>query len=435
MALGVSGGLVPCPDAIAILLVAVAINRILLGLTLIVSFSLGLAVVLIVIGLLMVNGRRLLDRVGAFERFTSTMPIVSALVVLGLGAVLTVGAYSRVRDEFSLAGTGTAFAAKGETQVIYLAGGQNQVKQLFIASINNSNPILLSDGRDNVVNFALSPDQRQIVYMTQTESLENKIWLVDLQSGERKQLADCSEALCSRPVWSPDGTRIVYEYTHLAGENSSGLTTLWWIDVTTDDAKPVFQEAQLPGSNPRWAPNGKWLSYATPENLQLHNLETGESHTIKSALPQAVDWSPDSRKVLYKDVTLRDGQFITQLLIYDLASQTVTNMDADGGYENLLAAWSPDGKWIAAVRRDLSTPRGDQIWLLRVDGNEVRMLTDTPNVLHGNLTWSRDGNHVLYDLYQLDLPTLESNIQIIEVESGTITELGIKGYNPEWRLP
>ena len=52
IALGISGGLVPCPDAIAILLVAIAINRIILGLALIISFSLGLAVVLIVIGLL-----------------------------------------------------------------------------------------------------------------------------------------------------------------------------------------------------------------------------------------------------------------------------------------------------------------------------------------------------------------------------------------------
>ena len=65
VALGISGGLIPCPDAIAILLVAVAINRIVLGLALIVSFSLGLAVVLVIIGLLMVNGRRLFDRVRA----------------------------------------------------------------------------------------------------------------------------------------------------------------------------------------------------------------------------------------------------------------------------------------------------------------------------------------------------------------------------------
>ena len=78
VALGISGGLIPCPDAIAILLVAVAINRILLGLALIVSFSLGLAVVLIVIGLLMVNSRQIFDRVSAFDRFAPILPMASA---------------------------------------------------------------------------------------------------------------------------------------------------------------------------------------------------------------------------------------------------------------------------------------------------------------------------------------------------------------------
>jgi ABC-type nickel/cobalt efflux system permease component RcnA len=53
---------VPCPDAIAILLVAVAVNRIPFGMLLILSFSIGLALVLIGIGVAMVNGVRLIAR-------------------------------------------------------------------------------------------------------------------------------------------------------------------------------------------------------------------------------------------------------------------------------------------------------------------------------------------------------------------------------------
>ena len=80
--LGISGGLVPCPDAIAILLVAIAINRIILGSALIISFSLGLAIVLIVIGLLMVNSSRLFARMECLNKFAPVMPIVSAAIVL-----------------------------------------------------------------------------------------------------------------------------------------------------------------------------------------------------------------------------------------------------------------------------------------------------------------------------------------------------------------
>ncbi|MEZ4684090.1 MAG: hypothetical protein R2932_58765 [Caldilineaceae bacterium] len=43
LTMGVSGGLVPCPEALGIMVIAIGLNRILLGLGLIVSFSFGLA--------------------------------------------------------------------------------------------------------------------------------------------------------------------------------------------------------------------------------------------------------------------------------------------------------------------------------------------------------------------------------------------------------
>ena len=45
LSLGISGGLVPCPEALGVMLIAVGLNRILLGLGMVVAFSLGLAVV------------------------------------------------------------------------------------------------------------------------------------------------------------------------------------------------------------------------------------------------------------------------------------------------------------------------------------------------------------------------------------------------------
>ena len=54
VALGVSGGIVPCPAALVVLLSALSLNRVGFGLLLIVAFSVGLAAVLIATGLLMV---------------------------------------------------------------------------------------------------------------------------------------------------------------------------------------------------------------------------------------------------------------------------------------------------------------------------------------------------------------------------------------------
>jgi len=86
-AMGVSGGLVPCPEAIGILLVAIGLNRVALGLGLITAFSLGLAIVLCVLGVLLVRARGLADHLGTLGvRMQRFLPVGSALVVTLLGA-------------------------------------------------------------------------------------------------------------------------------------------------------------------------------------------------------------------------------------------------------------------------------------------------------------------------------------------------------------
>ena len=93
IALGVSGGMVPCPDAVVVLLIAVAMNRIGLGLAIIAAFSVGLAAVLIAIGILTVTARPLVERLsgGAESRLVRVyLPIGSAVLVMLLGLALMV---------------------------------------------------------------------------------------------------------------------------------------------------------------------------------------------------------------------------------------------------------------------------------------------------------------------------------------------------------
>jgi ABC-type nickel/cobalt efflux system permease component RcnA len=59
---GVTGGILPCPSALVVMLAAISVGQITLGLALITAFSLGLAGVLTVGGLLMVYGRAFMTR-------------------------------------------------------------------------------------------------------------------------------------------------------------------------------------------------------------------------------------------------------------------------------------------------------------------------------------------------------------------------------------
>jgi ABC-type nickel/cobalt efflux system permease component RcnA len=83
--LGISGGIVPCTDAILMLMFAISSRRLWLGLPLLLAFSAGLAVVLIVIGLLVVYARGFAASRWGNNRVVRSLPLVSAVLVTCLG--------------------------------------------------------------------------------------------------------------------------------------------------------------------------------------------------------------------------------------------------------------------------------------------------------------------------------------------------------------
>ena len=91
LAVGVSGGLVPCPAALVLLLSAISLGRLGFGMVLVVAFSVGLAIVLTGIGILMIYAKRLFDRFSFEGRVTRLLPVASALVISLAGVVILVG--------------------------------------------------------------------------------------------------------------------------------------------------------------------------------------------------------------------------------------------------------------------------------------------------------------------------------------------------------
>ena len=85
LTLGISGGIIPCPDALVVLLIAVAYNRIAFGLAIIGAFSMGLAAVLVSIGILIVVAKPLIDRFTGTGKWMQRLPIISAVVIIALG--------------------------------------------------------------------------------------------------------------------------------------------------------------------------------------------------------------------------------------------------------------------------------------------------------------------------------------------------------------
>jgi len=101
IALGASGGLVPCPSALVLLLSSIALGRVALGLVLLVSFSAGLAVVLMAIGVAVLFAKNLLPDSQKAARHPAfrLIPVFSAALIVCIGLIITGVSLGVIRPE------------------------------------------------------------------------------------------------------------------------------------------------------------------------------------------------------------------------------------------------------------------------------------------------------------------------------------------------
>lgn len=92
LAVGATAGIIPCPSALVLLLGAIALDRTGYGLVLVLAFSVGLAGLLSLIGLLVIHARRFLERLPLDGRLAAAIPALSALAIVAIGVVLMVRA-------------------------------------------------------------------------------------------------------------------------------------------------------------------------------------------------------------------------------------------------------------------------------------------------------------------------------------------------------
>jgi nickel/cobalt exporter len=101
IALGVSGGIVPCPSALVVLVAAISQHRLGLGLVLILAFSIGLAATLTTVGLAVLHGGRLIQRLRPERRLfggrvAGLLPALSATLIVVAGSLITLRAIPQI---------------------------------------------------------------------------------------------------------------------------------------------------------------------------------------------------------------------------------------------------------------------------------------------------------------------------------------------------
>ena len=176
-----------------------------------------------------------------------------------------------------------------------------------------------------VGSVAISPDGRQVVYTVREadwddDRYETEIWLVDVASGNTRQLTNARKS-SSSPSWSPNGTMIAFT------SDRSDKQQIYVIRVAGGEAEPVTSAEDGVGGGFAWAPDGASIAYTMTD-------------------PKPDTWKNRDKK--YGDFEIVDAdQRLSHLWVIDLATRTpkrLTKGDfAVGSYD-----WSLDGREISA---------------------------------------------------------------------------------------
>lgn len=241
---------------------------------------------------------------------------------------------------------------------------------------------------------ALSPDGRTVAY-TQ-EVIERRsdpgegppyvyrsaIWLVDTSGGEPRQFT-AGEARDRRPVWSPDGTRILFTSDRGAPPASRGSRPnhLWVIPLAGGEARRVTQEDQSP-ADAAWSPDGAQIAFSGKAPLTEKPASDVKVITrMKHKADGEGFW---------------DNRYRHIFVVPSLGGQA--RQVTAGDFDHREPAWSPDGTRLALVANrsaDADYTNVADIWVLALDGGEMRRLTGGVGPA-SSPAWSPDGSLIAY---------------------------------------
>jgi dipeptidyl-peptidase-4 len=186
-------------------------------------------------------------------------------------------------------------------------------------------------------------------------------------------------------IWSPSGDALLF----------IGSSNLVLLDLKTMAPKPLVRGGDTQGDieDPKFSPDGKWVSFVRGSNLWIANAATGETRALTTGgteailkgqldwvYPEELDsttaywWSPDSSKIAYYEM---DERPVALYPLVDMSSPT-----GETEYERFPVAGSPN----PIVR----------VGVVSVDGGETKWMDTGSNtdVYVARVEWLRDSRRV-----------------------------------------
>jgi Tol biopolymer transport system component len=229
------------------------------------------------------------------------------------------------------------------------------------------------------------------------------------------------------PMWSSDGTRIVYR------DSRRGVNQDDEIYIMNADGSEQTNLTNNPANDwgPAWSPDRTKIAFNSdraggPPQLYVMNADGTEVQQLTMREAEYPSWSPDGARIV---IMSSEPDYEIYVISVDGSGETkLTDSPGSDGW----AVWSPDGKKIAfsSVRDDCRYSidsnckrSGDigpfeDVWVMSVDGTEQTHLTD---IFGQFLAWSPDGRYIIFNS--------PGGLYVMNSDGSAVTQLPIRGVS------
>lgn len=247
-----------------------------------------------------------------------------------------------------------------------------------------------------------SPTSTELVVNDATAGvLHNRIMRMNADGSGRAVVFGDPLRSALAPAWSPTGDRIAVALGRFF-QDSQGPAIADIVTMTPDGKQVRYlTHGDANYGFPSWSPDGNRLVFrvagANRNGLLIADAATGVTKVLTNARDNFPSWSPKGDRIAF--TSNRDGDYEIYSIRTDGTDlQRLTHSPGNDGHN----AWSPDGEWIAftSTRRGFKDesalhplnpqPSGD-IYVMRADGSDVRMLTDD-QFEDGTPNWAGSGS-------------------------------------------
>jgi dipeptidyl aminopeptidase/acylaminoacyl peptidase len=136
-------------------------------------------------------------------------------------------------------------------------------------------------------------------------------WVVDVKSGEAKQITEGHDWNDSDPQWSPDGKRIAFVSNRTGKEfDENRNTDVWVINADGSGKLTKISDHDESDNQPRWSPDGKWIAFTGEvkdrdhPKIWLAPATGGVASTLAAngldLIPGGLEWSANGKSIYFE---------------------------------------------------------------------------------------------------------------------------------------